>query len=541
MKEDLIQQIGKQNIETIGPFLNSLCSHGYYTERIEDLTPMLQGKVVYVVGTDDYIIPILIDTDRPFGKDTLTDEEKFNEDTEPLWFEENHHRVSPVYRLMQFAHAIRQLCRIYGKMQPSVHCVLLSQAYLINFEDQKPLYDFLRVTVFHHMPGLLNFSMATGSGQSTPAAQLMKDYKEHMNVLSWEPEEKFDRVAEEFLRESVPPTVETKEAKKAESTHDADSLSFLDGDDDLDVDNVELPDLGALRAELIAPMPRSQAVKQLENLVGCQQLKQFVCDMCNLAEYNRRLTHIDSKAKTIPLCLNTVFMGNPGTAKTTAARLLGSLLRGRILSKGHVIMASRSTFVGQNWGMEEERVERLFEASAGGVLVIDEAYMLMGAGHKDDPAKLVLPLMLSKLADERENDRMVILCGYRKPMMQLLDTNPGLTSRFPTANRFDFKDLNTEELVEVFRRRLHDYGDYQLTRKANVQVKEIIKNAYMNRDKTTFGNGRYVVNLLNAIIREHSNRVVKNNIMERKQLYLLTAADVKPLEMPEKSQSVGFR
>ena len=63
----------------------------------------------------------------------------------------------------------------------------------------------------------------------------------------------------------------------------------------------------------------------------------------------------------------------------------------------------------------------------------------------------------------------------------------------------------------------------------------------MNRDKTTFGNGRYVVNLLNAIIREHSNRVVKNNIMERKQLYLLTAADVKPLEMPEKSQSVGFR
>jgi hypothetical protein len=126
-------------------------------------------------------------------------------------------------------------------------------------------------------------------------------------------------------------------------------------------------------------------------------------------------------------------------------------------------------------------------------------------------------------------------------MMQLLDTNPGLTSRFPTANRFDFKDLNTEELVEVFRRRLHDYGDYQLTRKANVQVKEIIKNAYMNRDKTTFGNGRYVVNLLNAIIREHSNRVVKNNIMERKQLYLLTAADVKPLEMPEKKQSVGFR
>lgn len=259
-----------------------------------------------------------------------------------------------------------------------------------------------------------------------------------------------------------------------------------------------------------------------------------------MADYNRRLVHTDSKAVTIPICLNSIFMGNPGTAKTTAARLLGSLLRGKVLSKGHVIMASRSTFVGQNWGMEEERVDRLFDMSSGGVLVIDEAYMLMGTGHKEDPAKLVFPLMLTKLADEREYDRMVILCGYRKPMLQMLESNPGLTSRFPTANRFDFKDLNGEALFEIFHRRLHEYGDYQLTRRASAKIKEIIDKAYMNRDDKTFGNGRYVVNLLNSIIREHSRRVVKNNIMERKKLYLINASDVKPLEMPDKSQSIGF-
>ena len=538
MKENLIQQLSKQSNETIGAFLNSLCQQGIYTEHTNNLTPMLLGKDAYIVGTNEQIVAILKDIERPWNSDTLCDEEHFSDDTEPLWFEETCHRVSPVYRLMQFTHALRQLCRILGKIQPTIHCVLLTQTHLINFDDQKPLYDYLGVNVFHHMKNLNSFSIDAGSGKNTPAARLIEDYAKNLDILSWNPDERFDKTAEEYIKEA------TASAEQNDDKDMEDGIPDLDGseeDDEWSEVDCNLPDIGALRAELIAPMPRHKALMQLNSLVGCEQLKQFVCDMCNMAEYNRRLVHTDSKAITIPICLNSIFMGNPGTAKTTAARLLGSLLRGKVLSKGHVIMASRSTFVGQNWGMEEERVDRLFELSSGGVLVIDEAYMLMGTGHKEDPARLVLPLMLTKLADEREYDRMVILCGYRKPMLQMLESNPGLTSRCPTATRFDFTDLNAEELLEIFHRRLREYGDYQLTRRASVQIKEIIDKAYINRDDRTFGNGRYVVNLLNSIIREHSRRVVKNNIMERKKLYLITAADVKPLEMPDKGLTIGFR
>lgn len=545
MKTNLIEEIRKQDNGSVLSFMQSLHEKGIYTEHVTNLTPMLEGKDTYILGTDEQIVAILIDTERPWDSDSLADEEMFN-DEPPLWFEADCHRVSPVYRLMQFTHALRQLCRLLGKMQPTIHTVLITQTYVINFDDIKPVHEFLGATLFHHLSNLNNFAFTTGSGKDTPAAKLMANYWKYSHLLSWEPDKNFDRMADEYVREIEPSVRNDNDGKKEEQTRseanaETESDFFL-FEDELDFlePSIDLPEMGALRAELIAPIPRSKARKQLERLVGCQQLKKFVSDMCSFAEYNRRLTFADNSASPVPLCLNSIFMGNPGTAKSTVARMMGSLLRGKVLSKGHVIMASRSTFVGQNWGMEEERVDRLLEMSKGGVLVIDEAYMLMGTGHKDDPAKLVLPLMLSKLADERENDRMVILCGYTKPMKQLIDTNPGLTSRFPSANRFEFQDLNVDGLTEVFYRRLQDLGNYRLTRCAREQVKSIITHAYQDRDKTTFGNGRYVVNLLNSIIREHSRRIVASNIRERDKLLLLTAADVKPLEVPEKGISVGF-
>lgn len=537
MENNLIEQVKRTQPDGIFSLLEKFGEDSQvYSVYSECLTPQLDGQRAYIFARDGQFLAVLIDLERPYGSDTLADEEKFA-DEEPLYFEERTHRVSPVYRLLQFSHALRQACRLSQLQQPEVYCVLLTQSYIINFEDMQPEWEYLGVSVFHHIGGLRKRFFNVNGEADTLEARQMKAYLTYQELVSWELDSQFDRVPEDYTSPAPPtPAMKSPKAQKL--------FSFgLDDDDDADLPDPQpqLPDPGALRLEIVPPMPHAEAQKQLDNLVGCQQLKAFVADMLDYAEYNHRLFLADRKSKPLPLCLNAVFMGNPGTAKSTVARLMGSLLRGKVLSKGHVVMTTRSTYVGQHWGMEEERVDRVFEMSEGGVLVIDEAYMLMGAGHREDPAKLVLPLMLSKLADEREQqNRMVILCGYSKPMKQLLDTNPGLTSRFPTANRFEFLDLDATQLQKIFFRKLDDYGSYQLTRTARERVRAIISRAYAERDKTTFGNGRYVTNLLYAILRQHSRRVVKANIRDREHLYLLTAADIQPLEVPDKGISIGF-
>lgn len=512
MEKNIIDRIKQQKDSSIWRLLDDLGHEdGVFSGFYNDLVPLTEKEDSYVFAADNEFVVVLLDTIRPYETDTLADENEFNGQV-AQYFEEGTHRISPVFKLLQFSHALRLTARLMNKPEPTVHCLLITQIYIINYDDMQPLWDFLGVSVIHRQPNLSMQHIKVNSEICSPEAQLMTHYYHNKEFLNWELNSTFDRLPSDFEKQ--------------------------DGMDP----QIDLPEVGALRVELVPPISREKAQRQLDNLVGCRQLKMFVSDMCNYAEYNRRLMKADPNAKPIPICLNAIFMGNPGTAKSSVARLMGSLLRGKVLSKGHVLMATRSTFVGQHWGVEEERVDRLFQMSAGGVLVIDEAYMLMGAGHKEDPAKLVLPLMLSKLADEREHqDRMVILCGYSNPMKQLLDSNPGLTSRFPTANRFEFQDLNADELLEIFYRRLHDSGPYMMTRRARERVMEIIFQAYANRDRATFGNGRYVVNLLNAIMREHSRRIVMSNICDRKKIYLLTAADIKPLEIPSRGTSVGFR
>ena len=545
MATSIIDRIKEWKDNSIWQVLDELGhEEGVFSNFYDDLVPLTEAEDTYVFAANGEFVVVLLDTERPYDADTLADEDEFNGE-EPLYFEESTHRISPVYKLLEFSHALRLTARLMQKSEPTVHCLLITQVYIINYEAMLDQWDFLGVSVVHQQQDLRKRQLHVNSEVKSPEAELMTDFFNHKELLSWDLNPAFDRMPNDFVR---PEPAEEEEDDEDDVKTDA----FLDAlrqdkTDPFDITSdgmtpqVELPEVGALRVELIPPMSRQKAQQQLDNLVGCQQLKAFISDMCNYAEYNRRLMKADPMAKPIPICLNAIFMGNPGTAKSTVAKLMGSLLRGRVLSKGHVIMTTRSTFVGQHWGAEEDRVDRVFQMSAGGVLVIDEAYMLMGAGHKEDPAKLVLPLMLSKLADEREHqDRMVILCGYSKPMKQLIETNPGLTSRFPSVNRFEFSDLNAEELVEIFHRRLRDSGPYMMTRKSRERVREVIFQAYENRDRTSFGNGRYVVNLLNAIMREHSRRIVRNNICEREKIYQITAADIKPLEMPDRGTSIGF-
>ena len=200
------------------------------------------------------------------------------------------------------------------------------------------------------------------------------------------------------------------------------------------------------------------------------------------------------------------------------------------------MVCERGTFLGTLWGDEERSVRQVIEMARGGVLMIDEAYLLNGK-NDHDPGKVVIQLLMNILADETQRDIAVVLCGYKEPMMKLLDSNPGLYSRFP--NKFDFTDFTIDELLEITRRRIKSY-DYTFTNQAWERYSKIMAQAYQMRDPETWGNARFVANQLERIYIQHATRCVKHQPKDKGELLLITPEDILPIEIPRQKTKIGF-
>jgi hypothetical protein len=168
--------------------------------------------------------------------------------------------------------------------------------------------------------------------------------------------------------------------------------------------------------------------------------------------------------------------------------------------------------------------------------MIDEAYLL-NSSNTNDPGKLVIQLLMNVLADEKQRDIAIVLCGYKEPMRKLLDLNPGLQSRFP--NKFEFQDFTVEELLEITKRRVKDY-DYEFTDDAWEKYVHMLSLTYQKRDPQTWGNARFIGNQLERIYIQHASRCVKQQPMEKSALLLLTPEDIVPIEIPRPKARIGF-
>ena len=145
--------------------------------------------------------------------------------------------------------------------------------------------------------------------------------------------------------------------------------------------------------------------------------------------------------------------------------------------------------------------------------------------------------MMYILADETQRDIAIVLCGYKEPMEKLLESNPGLQSRFP--NKFEFSDFSIDELLEITRRRVKEY-EYEFTPEAWDKYREILTKAYSLRDPKTWGNARFVANQLERIYIQHAMRCVKQRPSDKRQLRLLTHEDILPIEVPKEKRRIGF-
>jgi len=226
-----------------------------------------------------------------------------------------------------------------------------------------------------------------------------------------------------------------------------------------------------------------------------------------------------------PLVLHMVFVGNPGTGKTTVARLFGRLFNAMgVLPKGHLIEAERADLVGEYIGHTAQKTREVVRKALGGVLFIDEAYSLARGGEKDFGKEAIDTLV--KAMEDYKDQLIMILAGYRREMNLFLLTNPGLKSRFPI--HVDFPDFSAQELLRIallmLRRR-----EYHLSPGARQKLVEILEDQLEAGDPH-FGNARFVRNLMEKAIRRQAVRLVDKPNLTRADLMTITEAD---LEVPE--------
>lgn len=255
-----------------------------------------------------------------------------------------------------------------------------------------------------------------------------------------------------------------------------------------------------------------KAERELEAMVGLQRLKDDMKEARMMAMFNK---------KRAEMCLQTdgeqrnhmLFLGNPGTGKTTVAKLVGQMYHSMgLLSKGHTVETNRSKLVGEYIGMTEKKTLDAIEEARGGVLFIDEAYTLVSyESDTKDFGKEVLNALLTVLS-EPEPDMIIILAGYEDKMAAMMKTNPGLKDRFPLT--FHFDDYSAGELMEMACRTL-EAGNYRLTDEAHRCLASLIEKATAQRDEY-FGNGRWVHNLINqGIIKSMARKVMSDSAAVR--------------------------
>ena len=242
------------------------------------------------------------------------------------------------------------------------------------------------------------------------------------------------------------------------------------------------------------------AMQALNELTGLTEVKAEINTLINFIKVQK--AREETGLKTTSLSLHIVFTGNPGTGKTTVARIVAQIYKALgVLTQGQLIETDRSGLIAEYVGQTAVKVNTTVDSALNGVLFIDEAYSIVG--DKDDSfGKEAVSTLIKRMEDDRKN-LIVILAGYTDQMNTFIDTNPGFKSRF---NRYiDFSDYSPEELFAIYES-MSLKLDFVLTDKAKLKLVQVLSLAYTNRDET-FGNGRYVRNLFEKSMEMQANRI----------------------------------
>lgn len=259
--------------------------------------------------------------------------------------------------------------------------------------------------------------------------------------------------------------------------------------------------------------------KELNSLIGLATVKQEINTLANFVKIQQIRT--SKGMKISPISYHCVFTGNPGTGKTTVARIVAAIYKDLgILAKGHLVETDRSGLVAEYVGQTAVKTNKIIDSALDGVLFIDEAYSLI-TDSKSDYGNEAITTLLKRMEDDRDR-LVVILAGYTKQMKDFIDSNPGLQSRF---NRYiEFPDYSPEELNDIFVLNVNKY-DYILSKQANEFLIAFLNKVVTEKDEN-FGNGRYIRNIFEKAIENQANRLSKESIISTDILRIINLEDI---------------
>lgn len=265
--------------------------------------------------------------------------------------------------------------------------------------------------------------------------------------------------------------------------------------------------------------PKKDSFIELEKLIGLREVKRTLAEVTAFSLIQAKRTQLHLKAD--PTALHMLFKGNPGTGKTTVARILGNIFKEiNILSKGHLVEVERADLVGEFIGHTAQKTKEMIKKSLGGIMFIDEAYTLAQGGEKDFGQEAIATLV--KAMEDYREDIIVILAGYSNEMNRFIRSNPGLRSRFPI--HIDFCDYDNEELF-LIALQMYAERDYQLSNRCRWKLKNELNNFIRTRHPHS-GNARYVRNLVEKSIRLQALRIIDKEGLSRRDLMIIEDTDL---------------
>ena len=259
-------------------------------------------------------------------------------------------------------------------------------------------------------------------------------------------------------------------------------------------------------------------VEDLDKLIGLNQVKTEVMSMKHFIEVNQRRQQ--AGMKTPHISYHCVFTGNPGTGKTTVARIVAGIYKDLgILKKGHLVETDRSGLVAEYVGQTAVKTNKIIDTALDGVLFIDEAYSLVDGGNGDF-GKEAISTLVKRMEDDRDR-LVVILAGYADEMEKFIESNPGLRSRFNRYIHFD--DYTANELIQIYKGMVEKY-DFNLMYDAEQLVQKHLEKCVACKEKD-FGNARYVRNLFERTIKAQAVRLAGIPNTDKIDLAKITADD----------------
>ena len=276
------------------------------------------------------------------------------------------------------------------------------------------------------------------------------------------------------------------------------------------------------QAPMVKEEPQEDPMETLNNLVGLEKIKHDVKELTDFARIQK--ARKDAGLKSVPVSLHLVFTGNPGTGKTTVARILAKLYNQiGILSKGQLVEVDRSGLVAGYVGQTAIKTQEQIQNALGGVLFIDEAYTL--AAKNEDFGQEAIDTILKAMEDHRD-DLIVIVAGYTQPMETFINSNPGLKSRF---NKYiEFPDYSIDELMAIFDLNCKKY-DYVIQEDARGHVREKLSLMKLSSPEN-FANARAVRNLFEEIITNQAGRIAAMKDPSLEDMKTITNEDLTDAE-----------